>query len=132
MNLKQLRQVMQKYGRAWEMQDSELILDCFTKDGIYQESPLAKPYRGYKEIKSFWDKVVKKETRDIHFKLKKCYLSRDRKIGFAEWECKNRHGREKHYMAGIMLIQMKGGKISSLNEYWNTRIERLDSQRRGR
>lgn len=125
MKLKQLQQVMQKYGRAWETQDSELILDCFAKAGIYQESPLSKPYLGHKAIKAFWDKAVKKETRDIHFKLKKCYLSQNRKIGFAEWKCENWRGREKHYMVGIMLIKMKGEKISYLNEYWNTRIKML-------
>jgi len=29
----------------------DLILDCFTKNGIYQESPLTKPYREHKKIK---------------------------------------------------------------------------------
>ncbi len=33
--------------------------------------------------------------------------------------------REKHHMAGIMVLKMKGNKISCLNEYWNTRIGKL-------
>lgn len=125
MNVKQIKEVMKKYGKSWENQDSNLILECFTENGIYQESPLAKPYRGHKEIKKFWDCVVGKDTKNIKFKLSKCYVSKDGKIGFAEWECKNYHKREskwrKDHMVGIMILKMKGNKISYLNEYWNTK-----------
>jgi ketosteroid isomerase-like protein len=127
MNLKQIKNVMRKYGKAWEKQNSNLILECFTKSGIYQESPLAKSYKGHKQIKRFWEDVVVKDTRDIKFKLGKCYVSKDGKTGFAEWECRNIHKwkRNKKWskdrMAGIMILKMKGDKISYLNEYWNTK-----------
>ena len=113
---------MQKYGKAWETQDSKLILDCFTKNGIYQESPLAKPYHGHKEIKRFWDKVVCKETSHIKFKLGKIDVSADGQTGFAQWECTNIYKGEKHHMVGIAILNMNGNKISYLNEYWNTKI----------
>ena len=116
---------MKKYGKAWETQDTKLLLSCFTKNGVYQESPLTKPYRGHKEISRFWNKVVCKETSNIKFKLKKCYLSNDKKTGFAEWQCWNHSKGEKHHMAGIMFLKMKGGKISYLNEYWNSNVNNL-------
>jgi len=126
MDVKRIEEVMKMYGKAWEKRDSKLILECFNSNGIYQESPLAKPYRGHKEIKRFWDDTVVKNTKNITFKLGKCYVSRDEKTGFAEWECKNRH-RWKHddkwrngRMVGIMILKMRGSRISSLNEYWNT------------
>jgi len=128
MNLEQIRTVMRKYGKAWENQDTNILLECFTRKGIYQESPLAKPYKGHDEIKRFWDSVVKEETKDIKFTLGRCYVSEDGKTGFAEWECKNKHkwkkdGKwKKEYMTGIMVLKMKGEKIRYLNEYWNTRI----------
>ena len=122
MNVEQIKEVMKKYGKAWENQDSNLIMECFTKNGVYQESPLKKPYRGHREIKKFWDEVVKKETIKIKFKLGKCYLSKDEKTGFSEWECKNIHKKETHKMVDIMILKMKGNKISFLNEYWNTKI----------
>lgn len=125
MNIKQITEVMKKYWKSWENQDSNLILECFTKNGIYQESPLAKPYRGHKEIRKFWDDVVGKDTKKIKFKLGKCHVAEDGKTGFAEWECKNYHRRKgkwcKDHMVGIMILKMKGDKISYLNEYWNTK-----------
>ena len=111
---------MVKYGKAWEKQDTDLLLSCFTENGIYQESPLAKPYIGHKDIANFWDKVVVKETKNIKFKLGKCYISNDGNTGFAEWECNNTHNGEENRMVGIMILKMKGHKISYLNEYWNT------------
>ncbi len=125
MKLSDVKNVMKKYGRAWENQDTKLLLSVFTKNGVYQESPLAKPYRGHKEIAKFWDKVVCKETSSIKFKLKKCYLSGDGKTGFAEWECWNHNKGERQHMTGIMILKMKGDKISYLNEYWNQRRSKI-------
>ena len=125
MDIQQIKEVMKKYGKAWETQDSNLLLECFTKNGIYQESPLAKPYQSHKEIKRFWDRVVKQETTKTKFKVGKCYVSEDGKTGFAEWECKNIHKKEQHHMVGIMILKMIGNKISFLNEYWNTKIKSI-------
>lgn len=128
MNVKQIKNVMEKYGKAWENQDTDLILDCFTTTGKYQESPLAKPYAGHKAIAKFWNSVVLKKTKNIKFKTGKCYISADGKTGFAEWECvntfkwKNPDKWEKERMVGIMILKMRGNKITYLNEYWNTRI----------
>lgn len=126
-DLKELRKVMIKYGKAWESKDSDLILECFVKNGIYQESPLAKPYKGHNEIRKFWNKSVVSETKNIKFRLGKCYLSYDKMTGFAEWKCKNNHkwpdGKwRKSDMAGIMVLKMNRDKITHLNEYWNVRI----------
>jgi len=65
---------MRKYGKAWETQDSKLILDCFIENGVYQESPLAKPYVGHKEIEEFWERVVCQNQENIGFQLKDCYV----------------------------------------------------------
>ena len=123
MKKEDVRNVMVKYGNAWEKKSADLILNCFTKNGIYQESPLSKPYKGHAEIRKFWNKSVGKHTKQIKFKLVKYYVSNDSKTGFAEWECKNVHKGKKHHMAGVMILKMKGDKITSLNEYWNTKIK---------
>lgn len=128
MNLKKIKDVMKNYGKAWEDQNTELLLECLTKTGSYQESPLAKSYRGHKEIKRFWEVTVGKNTKNTKFKLGRCYMSDDKKTGFAEWECKNNHRWEhdgkwrKGHMVGIMVLKIKGDKITSLNEYWNTKV----------
>ena len=127
MNIKQIKKVMKKYKIAWEKQNTTLILECFTENGIYQESPLSKPYKGHEEIEKFWNKVVVNNTRNIKFKLGKCYVASDKKTGFAEWSCKNKYRENPQskwkngHMAGIMILKMKGNKITYLNEYWKTK-----------
>jgi len=137
MKIEEIKNVMNTYKEAWEKQDPSLILECFTKKGIYQESPLAKPYKGHKEIEKFWKEIVVKNTKEIKFTIGKCYVSNDGKTGFAEWECinyqrakyTNKFKRkylntwEKCKMVGIMILKMKGNKITHLNEYWKTKIE---------
>ncbi|MFH0954958.1 MAG: nuclear transport factor 2 family protein [Candidatus Micrarchaeota archaeon] len=127
MNVSQVKKIMQKYGKAWEKQDTPMILECFTKNGAYQESPLAKPYRGHSQIKKFWDTVIGRDTKNIRFRLGDCYVSKDGKTGFAEWVCDNTHRWEhdkkwrRDHMVGITILKMKGNKISYLNEYWKTK-----------
>jgi len=121
MNINQVKAVMLKYKKAWEERNTNLILECFTKNGVYQESPLAKPYRGHKEIKKFWDFIVVENTKSIKFTLGKCYLSADKKTGFAEWTCRNIQSGKKYYMVGIIILNMKGDKVTFLNEYWNSK-----------
>lgn len=80
---------------------------------------MRKPYKGHKEIKKFWDNIVVKDTSEIKFKLGKCYVSKDGKTGFAEWVCDNVFRGKKNIMSGIMILKMRGDKITYLNEYWN-------------
>ncbi len=127
MNLREIKEIMIKYGKSWEKQDIDLILDCFLPNGIYQESPLSKPYKGHKEIARFWKNIVQNKTEKIKFKLGKCYLAEDKKTGFAEWECSCTHKYKekwiKEKMAGIMILKIQKGKISYLNEYWTKKSE---------
>ncbi|QQR92163.1 MAG: hypothetical protein IPJ89_03305 [Candidatus Iainarchaeum archaeon] len=127
MNRKQIRQVMQLYGKAWEQQDPEILIQCFVPRGSYQESPLRKPINGHNAMKKFWRRTVVMNTKNIKFSLGNYWVSKNGKTGFAEWKCENDHYKrsEKKWrhdlMYGIMVLKMKGKKITYLNEYWNTR-----------
>lgn len=120
--------IMKKYGHAWEKQSVDLILECFAPNGVYQESPLSKPYKGHVQIKRFWEKIVVENTKNVRFTLVKCDISADHKTGFAEWKCENDYRKStkekwtRQRMAGMMVLKLKNKKISYLNEYWNTKI----------
>jgi len=123
MEKKDVRKVMKKYGRAWENLDVGLLLECFTSKGVYHESPISKPHKGHKAIKKFWNEEIADHTKNIKFTLGRCYVSDDKKTGFAEWRCINNFKGRKDTMVGIMLLKMRGEKITYLNEYWNTKTE---------
>ncbi|MBI5804394.1 hypothetical protein HY450_04060 [Candidatus Pacearchaeota archaeon] len=64
------------------------------------------------------------QVRSIMNKYKTAWEKQDsdNAAGFAEGECRNVHKGKHHKIVGIIIIKMKGDKISYLNEYWNTKI----------
>jgi ketosteroid isomerase-like protein len=51
MTLNQLDQWLDEYGRAWERQDVEAFIGCFTADAVYHWGPFGEPLRGTDEIR---------------------------------------------------------------------------------
>ena len=120
MEKEQIENVMEKYKKAWETQSLELIAECFSEQGEYQESPLSKPFVGHDQIKEFWKETVCNNQSHISFSIKNCWVSADNQTGFCEWECTLAENGVCERMVGIMILKMEGDKITHLNEYWNT------------
>ncbi len=58
---------LERYGRAWETGDAEGILELFTIDASYDETPFATNLRGHDEIRQYWlDNATHGQT-DIAF-----------------------------------------------------------------
>lgn len=109
----------ERYGAAWESLDSQAILDVFTEDGTYQETPLKEPFRGHLEIKQHWEEVVRTKERDVRFSLDNTYT--DGVVGIAEWHTHftRADNGNKEELRGIILAEVEGEKIKRLWEYWN-------------
>jgi hypothetical protein len=45
---------VERYGRAWETADEELIISLFTEDVSNRSSPFREPYRGHDELRAYW------------------------------------------------------------------------------
>jgi len=41
---------IERYGRAWESADEELVVSLFTEDARYRSSPFCEPHVGHDEI----------------------------------------------------------------------------------
>jgi ketosteroid isomerase-like protein len=56
---------VEKYGRAWETADEELIVSLFTEDASYRSSPFHEPFRGHDQIRAYWRRGAgsQRETR---------------------------------------------------------------------
>jgi ketosteroid isomerase-like protein len=113
--------VLDVYKTAWERQDSELILTIFTKDAVYHERVLQEPMRGHEEIAAYWQEKVVKGQGHINFTLLNTYV--EGTTGIAEWEvcfddCVQ---RKRKHMKEIAILELVGGKITSLREYWVSR-----------
>jgi len=121
MNINQVKKVMKKYKRAWEEQDADLILECFTKKCNLSRKPISETLLWASRNKKILDQSCCEKSERYKFRIGKCYLDNERKIGFAEWETYMVMKGKTHHLTGIMLLKMKGDKITYLNEYWNSR-----------
>lgn len=116
---KDLKKIILKYGEAWEKQDPNKILEIFTEDATYKETPFKKYFKGHKNIRKYWNDKVKLKQKKVKFKLISAHVSGN--IGIAEWMTKfisNDNGNEKE-LRGIILVKIVNGKIKKLWEYWH-------------
>lgn len=117
------------YGRAWMHQDSELILTVFTSDATYYERILAEPMRGHEAIKDYWETKVLRDQANIEFRLLDLFVDPFKFTAIAVWEAcfddipKNCRKR----MQEFAILELKGGKISSLRECWSSELITRDS-----
>jgi hypothetical protein len=112
--------ILKIYGEAWVEQDIDKILSIFHRDGIYHERVLKKPFVGHKEIAKYWKEKVVEEQSKIKFKLLNYYICENTVI--AEWEATFNSNIENAqiHMKEVAILEIKGNKIQSLREYWQS------------
>jgi ketosteroid isomerase-like protein len=110
------------YKRAWEQQDTALILTIFRSDAVYHERVLQEPIRGHEGIAAYWDEKVVKGQGRIRFTLLHTY--RDGTTGIAEWEVEfdDLVQRQRKRMREFAILEFVEEKITSLREYWASEI----------
>lgn len=120
MNRNTAKKILKTYGEAWVEQDVDKILSIFTKDGIYHERVLKKPFKGHKGVRKYWQSKVVEEQSKIKFKLLNFYI--DGNTIIAEWDASFYSNIEKAriHIIDVAIIETKGNKIKSLREYWHS------------
>ena len=113
------RKIMQQYGEAWKNLDSEVLLRIFSEDATYRVTPFEKPYKGHKEIKNYWENVVKTKEQNVKFTLGNIFVKDN--IGIAEWKTNfiRRDNGNPEEIRGVILTEIENGKIKKLWEYWH-------------
>lgn len=115
-----LAQIMDTYRRAWEKLDPELALTLFTDDATYQEDPFAEPMAGREAIRAYWQGAANTQ-RDVHFSWRPL-LSADA-LHAVEWEAqftRTASGRRVE-LRGVMLLELRDGRIARFREFWHRR-----------
>lgn len=115
-----VKKILKTYEEAWVERDVDKIASIFTEDGVYHERVLREPFRGRDEIRKYWQSKVVEEQSDIQFRLLNTYICGDTVI--AEWEAAFNSNVEnaRIRMREVAILEIKGGKIRSLREYWQS------------
>lgn len=113
-----VRDVIDVYIRAWETQDSDLIVTIFTPAATYHERVMEGPIPDREAIREYWQSKVIGAQANITCRLLNLYLDGDTAI--AEWEAEFddvAQGVRKR-MREIAVLVFEGRLIASLREYW--------------
>lgn len=111
---------METYRRAWETRDAELILDVFSADATYQETPFSEPLVGHQSIQRYWEQATGNH-RDIRFRWQPVYSGES--LHVVEWQAaftRRDSGRQVE-LRGVMLVELRGERIFRFREYWHRR-----------
>jgi ketosteroid isomerase-like protein len=118
----QAREVIDTYIKAWESQDSSLIVTIFTPDATYHERVLQAPIPDRQAIRRYWETKVVREQANIRCELLSLYL--DGSTVIAEWQAEFddlvKGGRKR--IREVAILVFEGHLISSLREYWASEI----------
>jgi ketosteroid isomerase-like protein len=121
MELRELIETMQSYGKAWEGQNPDALIALFTEDGTYQEKPYLEPMQWHDAIRAYWIQYPVSDQRNITFTLWKCNVVED--TWYAERVA--RFDQIESWLSielyWIMIITMKEWKIATLREYWHSK-----------
>jgi hypothetical protein len=120
-------EIVRRYGDAWINKDPEAIVSLFTNNGRYHEYVLKKPYLGHSGIRKYWERNVVKNQFNIKFRLLKLYIAEQTAIAECDASFYEKRRRINIHMKLLLILEIKGNKISYLREYWSSEHDALRS-----
>lgn len=76
-------QWLRQYGDAWINGNPEAVVDLFSPDAAYFETPFAPPMVGHDAIRRYWTEGAKNAQRNVRFEARP--IAYDGETGFALW-----------------------------------------------
>eukprot|EP00434_Breviolum_minutum_P026768 symbB.v1.2.023659.t2/scaffold2181.1/size92752/3 len=120
-----------RYGKAWQEQSVQGILDLFTEDGEYVERPYDTEngiYRGHAGIANYWITHIQARERHVHFThhSEDMVLDAEKGTCMAKWEARFdvRPAPEKpwktvQFLQVAKLCFADDGRVQHFEEYWH-------------
>lgn len=111
-------ELVEKFGKAWEVGKPDEIAELFTEDGVLCASPFEAPLRGRSAIVEYW-KDIPREQAEIAFRFGEVFVAGP---WFAtEIKCTFRRRRTGKLMdvRGALFCETIAGKIAEMRMYWH-------------
>lgn len=112
------RQLLDRFGEAWQGGDVDGIVSLFTPDAVFLETPFGERSVGSEAIRAYW-KDVPLNQADVTFRSGEIYVAGP---WFAtEFRCTYRRRRTGEWVdaRGAIFCETKDGKISEMRMYWH-------------
>ena len=125
MDLTDLKQWLDEYGRVWEQGDAEASVRLYAEDVKYYETPFTEPDVGQEAVRRYCLEAAGAQ-RDVRFSHEALAMTGD--TGIARWHAsfvRVPSGRSVD-LDGVFVLRFdEGGKCRELREWWH-RVESED------
>jgi limonene-1,2-epoxide hydrolase len=112
-----LREWIERYGRAWEMADEESIVTLFTEDARYRSSPFREPHVGHDQIRAYWRRATGSQ-RGAHVRMGNPFVDGERVA--VEWWTTMIDDDQEVTLPGCLVLRLgPDGRCTELREYWH-------------
>lgn len=109
-DVKEFKKLLNNVEYGWSNQDTPLALSSFSTDAVYMEPPNIQLYVGHKQLKPYFEALGPEHRMKFH----NIWFDESSQTGAAEFTFS--YG-EKIADVGIIVVEIKDGKISSWREY---------------
>jgi ketosteroid isomerase-like protein len=121
-DLTRLRQWLDAYGEAWAAGDPERLLQLFSPDAAYHETPFEPPMVGAEAIRRYWIEGARDGQSDVVFAAEPICVAGP--VGWAHWRAtfqRVQSGRQVE-LDGILSTRLDElGRCVEFREWWHRR-----------
>lgn len=117
-----------RYGRAWVAGDPDAVVQLFSLEAAYYETPFDEPMIGTEAIHRYWTEGAKNAQSDVTFEATAVTISQ--RTGFALWRATFRRVPSQVFVEldGVLSAQFDGAmRCSEFREWWHRK--ETDSER---
>ena len=110
---------LEAYGRAWETRDPKAVVELFSEDATYQETPFVAPMSGRAAIRQYWVDSVQNYQEQAQFESEIVAIAGN--IGVARWRASfvRIASGKRVRLDGIFLLTFDAeGGCRKLQEWW--------------
>ena len=113
--------LLDRYGRAWEMFDGDGWTDLFTADVEYHEEPFEPPMVGHNALRAYLLEASERQ-QDVEFTVERHWVVDPTVL--AAWHANyvRRSDLARVRLAGFMTLEIADdGRIARFREWWHRR-----------
>ena len=122
MTLEDFQRWLERYGRAWIEGDPDAVVELFSADAAYHETPFDDPMLGIEAIHRYWTAGAKEGQEEVTFAATP--ISMNQATGFARWRATFRRVPSGSFVEldGVLSARFDAAmRCVEFREWWHRR-----------
>ena len=110
--------LLERYGQAWQTFDGDAWVDLFTRDVEYRDDPFEPPMVGHNAVRAYLLEAATRQ-KEVAFTIERHWYVDPTVLAVWHASYIRRSDRARVRLAGFMTLEMHGGRIGRLREWYH-------------